>query len=95
MFGFRLPAFPPTAMERATSAVETWVLVIICPDFPQVVQQGAPKQHLSTTLPSNLRRGFCRQVIGPEPGNSALSESDKKKNLAAVSLIFFKGIDIF
>lgn len=88
-----LPSFP----QRWNVPLRLWkpgFWVIICPDFLQVDQQGALKQRLSTILPSNRRRGFCRQVIGPEPGNCALSESDQK-NLAAVSLIFFKGIDIF
>lgn len=41
MFGFNRLGSLPTITERATSSMETWVLVIICPDFPQVGQQGA------------------------------------------------------
>lgn len=47
MLGLNLLAFLPTGTERATSAMETWVPVINCPDFLQVDQQGAPKQRLS------------------------------------------------
>lgn len=52
MFGFNQLSSLPTITERATSSMETWVLVIIRPDFPQVGQQGALMHSFS--LPSLL-----------------------------------------